>query len=330
MTSDWGHLARDALSGAAGAFCLTCAGLPFDVIKLRMQLAGPSQRAASPLAHVARIALQEGPAQLWRGFGPALASALIENTVVFAVFGAIKRVVAPSAGDEAALTFPEHAACGGFAGVFSATAICPAEVLKCRLQAQAAAAGLRVLSTGSGANGVIACAVAIWRAEGARGFFAGLAPLLARDVPFNTLFFGSYRFFSSLLFLPAVPDRPPLLGSGVAGDASVPHAPDQGLRPSLAGGLAGMSAWTVVFPFDTLKSRLQAQPPSAGGGARGAAAAGQLLLAILREEGGLRALYRGWSAAVLRAFPANAALFWGVTTTSTLLARGSDSSGAMR
>jgi len=42
------------------------------------------------------------------------------------------------------------------------------------------------------------------------------------------------------------------------------------------------------------------------------------LRTIVREEG-VRALYRGWSAAVLRAFPANAALFWGQTVADRAL-----------
>jgi solute carrier family 25 carnitine/acylcarnitine transporter 20/29 len=46
------------------------------------------------------------------------------------------------------------------------------------------------------------------------------------------------------------------------------------------------------------------------------------LRAALREvlrENGVRGFYRGWSAAVLRAFPANAALFWGVEMSNSLL-----------
>jgi hypothetical protein len=47
------------------------------------------------------------------------------------------------------------------------------------------------------------------------------------------------------------------------------------------------------------------------------------MMAVLRgvlAEGGRRALYRGWSAAVARAFPANAALFWGANTAEKALA----------
>lgn len=95
----------------------------------------------------------------------------------------------------------------------------------------------------------------------------------------------------------------------------------------LAGGLAGSTAWSVVFPFDSVKSRMQvgsqtneyatprktdaSQPPLRA----------QSMLHVARTlygEGGLPSFYRGWSAGVLRAFPANAALFVGVEATNKL------------
>jgi hypothetical protein len=309
---------RDALAGAAGALCLVLAGLPFDVVKLRMQLgaasaagaAAPTPPTRNPLRLLATIAAREGPRALWRGFSPALGSAMVENVVLFTAFGALKRLVAPSAAEEADLSLAQHALIGGVSGCFSATAICPAELLKCRLQAEAAAAASVSASASASASAparsvggvaggssrlaALACARTVWRNGGARGFFAGLAPLLARDIPFNTLFFGSFRLYSRAL-------REPL--PGVAGTL-------------LAGGLAGSTAWTVVYPADVVKSRMQSDiGGSGGGGVRGAA---RVLAGILRQ-GGLPLLYRGWSAAVLRAFPANAALFFGVTSVESLL-----------
>jgi len=315
---------RDALAGAAGAVCLVLAGLPFDVVKLRMQLgaaaaaggaAAPTPPTRNPLRLLATIAAREGPRALWRGFSPALGSAMVENVVLFTAFGALKRLVAPSAAEEADLSLAQHALIGGISGCFSATAICPAELLKCRLQAEAAAAaslsvsasasaaataaasapmrGVGGVAGGSSRLAALACARTVWRNGGARGFFSGLAPLLARDIPFNTLFFGSFRLYSRAL-------REPL--PGVAGSL-------------LAGGLAGSTAWTFVYPADVVKSRMQSDIGGVGGG--GVRGAARVLVGILRQ-GGLPLLYRGWSAAVLRAFPANAALFFGVTSVETL------------
>jgi hypothetical protein len=282
---DW----RDAAGGACGALALTLAGTPFDVVKLRLQLSAPSTSpvsGAGALGVARALVRSEGLLALWRGAGPAFASAAIENVVVFAARGALTRAAAVSWGCDP-LPLLAHVCIGGASGVLSAIAICPAEVLKCRLQAARAA----------GAPTTAAAALAALLAERgvARGLFAGLTPLLARDVPFNALFFGSYRT--------ACAAAAGALGTG----------PDEPPTPAVAfacGGLAGMAAWSVVFPLDTLKSHMQA---GAGG-----AGAGQTLRALLAAGGAAR-LYRGFTAAVARAFPANAALLWGVETAQAVL-----------
>jgi hypothetical protein len=79
----------------------------------------------------------------------------------------------------------------------------------------------------------------------------------------------------------------------------------------LQGGLAGSSAWAVVFPADVVKSRLQAGGLSTGDAA---AAARRSLLTTVRglyKAGGIAVFYNGASAAICRAFPANGALFLG-------------------
>lgn len=280
---------RDTLSGLAGAMALTAAGTPFDVVKIRLQL---QHSLESPLSVLRSVVASEGVFSLWRGALPGLSSALIENAVVFTANKSITRWVA---GDRqpAELSFAQHALIGGISGCFSATAICPAEVIKCRLQAA------RASTPGSmrpSATGVVS---SLLRREGPTALFSGLTPLLMRDVPFNTLFFGSYRVFSALWDWST---------------GAPAQAPGQ-VQAFMCGGLAGMAAWSVIFPFDTLKSRMQTAGPDISGGS-------QSTVMVARQvwrEGGVRALYRGYSAAVSRAFPANAALFWGVETADRLL-----------
>lgn len=283
---------RDATSGAFGAFCLTLAGLPFDRAKIRLQVSSPlGNTARNPVTVMSQIVAKEGFFSLWRGFTPALSSAVVENVVVFSVFGIIRRFVAPSARDEASLTLREHAMIGGVAGMFSATAICPFEVLKCRLQESAFT---------SSSSSVLLCATDIYKRQGVQGFFAGLAPLLARDIPFNTLFFGSYRAYTKFF--------EPSESKQVSGPVSF-----------FSGGLAGCTAWTVIFPFDTIKSKLQS-------GATGDSRLSQFAqsVAILKsilKQGGVSLLYRGCSAAILRAFPANASLFFGFSLMDKLFTK---------
>lgn len=73
----------------------------------------------------------------------------------------------------------------------------------------------------------------------------------------------------------------------------------------LAGSLAGVAFWTVALPFDTVKAviqvqRFQQQQQQPGG---------MLAVArrLVREEGGIRRLFRGWQGAFGRAIPGSAA-----------------------
>lgn len=227
------------------------------------------------------------------GATPALSSALIENSVVFTSNGALRRVFANGRSEEE-LYLLEHALIGGLSGIISATSICPAEVIKVKLQYQ------RSLATGvKQYTGPVHCLTSILKNKGLKGLFAGLSPLLMRDVPFNTLFFGTYRTYcAGFKYINDRKDQSELSAAEVF----------------LSGGLAGMTAWSIVFPFDIVKSRMQAglSMDAAGNLVSSTTESSAREVAIeVYKEGGVRKFYRGWSPAVLRAFPANAALFLG-------------------
>ena len=282
---------KDAVSGSVGAVCLTYSGLPFDTVKVRAQVL-----PGGTLAVARQLVRTEGILSLFRGGSAALASALVDNITLFSLQRAIQRFIAPAAASEAALTPLQHALCGGLAGFCSATAICPAELIKCRMQAAEA-----------GAAGGLALALAVLRAEGVGGLFRGWAPLVARDVPLQSLFFSSYQVHSA--WMQSVHDS--LFPGSSAAAAAQPSPPCDpppvpGWRAYLAGGAAGSTAWLVIFPLDVVKSRMQVD-------SAGVARQGMLGTArAIHRAGGLPAFYRGMAPAVIRAFPANAALLWGV------------------
>lgn len=324
----WASSAIDVLSGIFGAACLVVSGNPFDTAKVRLQT--QPGRYSNSFMCIAKMAQEEGIASLWKGASPALASAVIENAVVFSANGALRRLMASSihSGDEARITAAEQAVIGGAAGVLSSTAICPAEVVKCRMQYQGSAIAAGAMAAGAAAAAASApprlyrstahALASIVRTEGPRALFSGLPALWARDIPFNAVFLGSYRLHCVLL------------SEAVLGTAAPAHDAVPGWMALAAGSLAGATAWGVVYPFDVLKSRAQvagmaaAQATAAAAAsavAQGAAASARRsggtglsmlpLLASIVREGGLKALYAGASAAVARGAVANGALFWG-------------------
>jgi solute carrier family 25 carnitine/acylcarnitine transporter 20/29 len=72
-----------------------------------------------------------------------------------------------------------------------------------------------------------------------------------------------------------------------------------------AGGMAGVANWAVGMPQDVLKSRLQTAPEGKYSGM------GDVFRQLMKNEGPL-ALYKGFSAVMTRAVPANAACFIGL------------------
>ncbi|KCV73164.1 hypothetical protein H696_00707 [Fonticula alba] len=275
------------VSGLAGGVCCVYAGQPFDTIKVRMQTA-PAATYRNPIDCLVKTVRNESMCAVYKGSSAALMSIVTENMVLFTANAAIKRAMVSNGfvREDEELSLAQCAIAGGFAGVFSSTAICPAEVLKVRLQTSVAAKGLSPL----------AVARDVFRTSGPAGFFRGLPSLWMRDIPFNFLFLGSYEAICA--------------GISYAGGKT-----KDDMNPAelfVSGGLAGMVAWSCVFPVDVIKSRSQSS-------------SGKMPLfrtiATLYQQEGIRTFYRGCSAAVLRAFPANAALLAGFELSYRLLNR---------
>ena len=108
----------------------------------------------------------------------------------------------------------------------------------------------------------------------------------------------------------------------------MPHAADgaarlQGLHSAqdmplwalvTAGGLGGMACWTVVYPVDVIKSKLQTQS------AKWPEYRGILDCGVaLHRSGGMACLYKGIGPCLVRAAPANGVAFLLYEQTSKLL-----------
>ena len=297
---------KDAASGFVGGVGLTYVGMPFDTIKVRLQTTDASV-FTSPLNAVTRTVREEGITALWRGSIPALTSALTENLVVFAANGIIRRAVMTltntrnkhkedeeleefnnSKEEEQYLGLPKEMFIGGSSGFVSATAICPAEVLKCRLQANRSMTNRPTLFSTS---------KTLYQQEGMKGFFRGLPALWMRDIPFYIVFFTSYTtYIDAAINYHNVNDKSEL----------------SKFHFIFGGGIAGACGWACVFPFDVIKSRMQVGTISTS---MSLLEAGTTLL----KKEGMHKLMRGWGPCVLRGFPANGALFYGVESTKRFL-----------
>mmetsp|Transcript_53392 Transcript_53392/g.155658 ORF Transcript_53392/g.155658 Transcript_53392/m.155658 type:complete len:308 (-) Transcript_53392:278-1201(-) len=297
---------KDTASGACGAVCCTYAGLPFDVVKVRLQSQSQALLRAAvetsvvptyggPADCIARMVREEGITTFFRGAIPALWSAVSENAVGITVQHAVHRQLARAYGNpDIRFSMPTECLIGGFTGFFTSLAMCPFEVAKVKLQA--ASSDRRVGGTKhQGRAGIYTCMRSVVKADGAAGLYRGLTGLWARDIPFNALFYGSYESICTMMMW---------LGNHNSKDQL------NGVQVMCAGGCAGAVGWSLVLPFDVVKTRQQTGQ-----------AVGSLfhIMRTIWKREGMSGLFAGWGPAVLRAIPANGGLFLGVELSSRWL-----------
>ena len=151
----------------------------------------------------------------------------------------------------------------------------------------------------------------IIRTQGIRGLYHGNVATMARETLGFATYFATYNSLktavSGLFLLPPRPARPAPSalvpasppGSGAGDDLAAPTDPLW--VSALAGGLAGSMCWTIIYPFDVVKSRIQAGTLKT---TNPLAAIAQ----VYRAEGFVP-FRRGLGVTMLRSFPNNAIVF---------------------
>lgn len=163
---------------------------------------------------------------------------------------------------------------GGITGACSAIVLCPCDILKCRAQVN--------IAKGLAQQSMTTLTQDILKKQGLRGLYTGFNSQLLRDVPFYSTFFGSYDILCHVM-------------------KRFTTLPETSIY-FIAGGLAGQIGWIASIAPDTIKSRIQTS--------ENPLSISQTTRQIIAERG-VKGLFAGIEVAVIRAFPANAALFVG-------------------
>jgi solute carrier family 25 carnitine/acylcarnitine transporter 20/29 len=239
----------------------------------------------STLGMLRGIFVKEGVSGLYRGVTAPLLAVTPAFAISFWSFEKASRAIREYSNlardDE--LTIAQVGLAGGFSGIPLAAIFGPAERIKCLMQVDKGKY-----------NGFLDCLRKVYQEGGARSVLKGTASTAMRDVPGNAVYFGTYVFMKRLSCELEGRTKASTFGT------------------LMAGGCAGVGNWIVAIPMDVIKSRWQTAP------------AGKyknlldVFQTLLREEGP-RALFRGISPALLRAFPANAACLCGVETVKGML-----------
>lgn len=286
-------LAVDFLAGSIGAATSVYVGQPLDTIKVKMQT---FPHLYPNLTGCLRNTLKnEGVIRgLYAGTVPSLAANIAENSILFMAYGGCQKMVASAAGVARTedLSVLHNGLSGFLAAFWSSLALCPTELVKCRLQS------MRESFTAAGKTppriGPAQLTKDILRAEGVAGLFRGLTATFTREMPGYFFFFFAYELSRDLL-------------------RAGPHQTKDDIGPArtvLAGGIAGVTLWTIIFPADVVKSRLQVA---------GSSTPMLVLMSEIYKKEGLLALYNGLGPSILRTFPATGALFLAYETSKKLM-----------
>lgn len=268
---------REFTCGGAGGLSLLLVGHPFDTIKVRVQTKPEIYKnfiQASKLT-----ILNEGPFALYKGVTPLIPSIAPYMSLAFVGFEHGKQIViSKNTSPQKHLSLNQLAIAGFISGIYTTPIIGPAERIKCLAQTKNKKSFI--------------LAKEIYQTNGIKTFFKGGTFTFLRESIGAAFYFGTYHMLKQNYMRENQESKK---GSG--------HFP--AIYNLLYGGLAGISMWLIVTPFDVIKSRIQTSPESVS--------TNQTLKIIQKDvnKNGVRILYRGLSAACMRAFPANAACFLG-------------------
>lgn len=219
------------------------------------------------------------------GLYKGVSAPLLAVTPMFAVqfwgYDMGQRFVSYYKGSSSPLSLSEKCVAGGLSAIPATALMAPSERIKCLMQTAPAGSYRNMLD----------CATRVYQTGGLGSIFRGTGLTLMRDIPGSIAWFGTYEAVKLSMMQAQGMTNPSQLSP---------------VSVLTAGGIAGMACWTVSIPMDVLKSRYQSAPDGTyPGGAR------QVFSRLMTTEGP-SALFTGIKPALIRAFPANAACFFGM------------------
>jgi solute carrier family 25 carnitine/acylcarnitine transporter 20/29 len=271
--SPWKDFVAGTVGGAAGIV----AGHPFDTVKVRIQTSPEEYKGT--FSSLIKIAKNEGITGLYKGMATPVMGVGFLSAICFGVYGNALRWLETKRGQPRSKFeyYTDVFIAGSISGTIVCFIACPSENIKIRLQLQEDAAKKLY-------NGPFDCTRKIYKAEGMRGIFRGMAPTLLRDAGPG---YGSYFLFYEML-------------KDWWGTSPVALL--------TAGGLAGVCSWFSSYPFDVVKTRIQSVPTYPQPGWDRYKGFWDCTKKCYREEG-VKVFFRGLNSCLWRSFPVNGKQF---------------------
>ncbi|GBG75813.1 hypothetical protein CBR_g21058 [Chara braunii] len=334
MASNDGAVVKDLTAGTFAGVTQLLVGHPFDTIKVKLQsqpVPAPGQQPmySGAVDAVRKTVGAEGPRGLYKGMGAPLATVAVFNAVLFTARGQMEALLRSSPTEN--LSVYQQMVAGVGAGVAVAFVACPTELVKCRLQAQSAlagvpaAAGAATSAAPSFASLEPAIAASTAAPAGASAASikssppprpAAAAPIKMYNGPLDVArhvirseggVLGLYKGMVPTL-MREMPGNAAMFGGYemtkqmLAGGRDTSQLGQGSLL--IAGGVGGALFWASVYPTDVVKSVIQVdnyQNPKYKGTL-------DAFRKVYATEG-MKGMYKGFGPAMARSVPANAACF---------------------
>lgn len=272
----------DFLAGWCSGGMAVAAIQPVDTVLTRLQA---GQRVVATTTSTTAVGSARGLidsvgiSSLWRGSSAMIGAVPLQNALLMGGYGIGKRWSGDNSKEDNAALIPVFVG-GCVGGILQSFLMSPVELIKVNQQVHtnqtALAAGRQVVhkvlqSPGSGA----------WR---------GLGATLLRDGIPHGVWFVSYEVSKNYLEAATKKEHDALTSTPAPTNWSIPLA---------SGAFAATVAWGVGYPFDLIKTRIQAssQPETILGTAR----------TLVQEANGnaIQGLYRGFGLKLVRSIPAS-------------------------
>jgi len=309
------------IGGTISGFACKLIEFPFDTVKVKLQTDVAKLYGGSAARCFSTTIRKEGVLGLYKGLSPPLVASMVENAITFTTYNRaqnwLQAAFAPSSNSRISpprsspTTSPQPILLvptmisGMAAGFNISLLLTPVELIKCRLQVQREQADLRIARGAPPESvknlGPIAMIRNAYRNEGGlRAFYRGHTGTMLREIPGGAAYFGIYESIVKA-FIPR---------GGTKDDVPA-------LYLAICGSVGGIAYWTVFFPADTVKSRMQALDVDTS-----ATSSRSTFSSTLRstfKTDGVRGLYAGFGITLIRAVPANFTIFFCYEMTMRLL-----------
>jgi len=278
-------LGEEACGGFAAGIVGTVIGFPLDVVKTRLQTGSSKYGQSQSIWSVAKsIVTREGLGGMYKGVGPPLISLSILNTTTFMQYAYFREFFQSNHGWDGR-NFLSGAACAPFAGIISTVE----NFIKTQMQLDNVKQPKRQYTDSWN------CFTTLIRRHGLRIVYTGHSINTVREVSF----IGPYFFFYEGLrdtFIRKQQEFRQQQNQCQDQNWTYPYLLSNAkLSIPMAGGISGALSWFISFPLDCIRAGVQGQsmPPT-----KGAFCVYRDLIMIR----GIRGLYAGSQASIIRAF----------------------------